>query len=49
MIKEVDVAAQGDLVVDQETLKKAGLGGHLRLIIKKGKFASCPRPRSIRK
>ena len=42
MIKEVEVVAQGDLVVDQETLKKAGLGGHLRLIIKKGEIRILP-------
>lgn len=42
MIKETAVVAEGDLVVDQETLNEAGLGGRLRLIIQKGEIRILP-------
>jgi hypothetical protein len=41
-IKEIEVVAEGNLVVDQETLDAAGLGRHLRLIIQKGEIRILP-------
>ncbi len=38
VVKEITVATKGDLIVEQETLSEAGLGGHLRLIIQKGEI-----------
>lgn len=38
VVKEIEVEAEGNLVVDQETLGAAGLGKRLRLIIQKGEI-----------
>lgn len=37
-IKEMEVVAMGDLVVDQKTLDEAGLHGRLRVIVQKGEI-----------
>ncbi len=42
IVKELEVIAQGNLVVDQETLKAAGLGERLRLIIQEGEIRILP-------
>ena len=42
VVKEIEVEAGGDLVVDQETLGAAGLGKRLRLIIQKGEIRILP-------
>jgi hypothetical protein len=41
-VKQMPVIAEGNLVVDRETLMEAGLGEHLRLIIRKGKIHILP-------
>lgn len=41
-IEEIEIVAEGNLVVDQETLDAAGLGRHLRLIIQKGEIRILP-------
>lgn len=38
VVKEKEVAPEGDLVVDQKTLQEAGLVGRLRLIIRQGEI-----------
>lgn len=38
VVKEKEVAPEGNLVLDQETLKEAGLTGRLRLIIQQGEI-----------
>jgi hypothetical protein len=38
VVKEVEVEAEGNLVVDQETLSAAGLGKRVRLLIQKGEI-----------
>lgn len=42
VVKEIEVIAEGNLVVDQEILDEAGLSGHLRLIIQKGEIRILP-------
>jgi hypothetical protein len=41
-IKEIEIEAEGNLIVDQETLNEAGLRGRLRLIIQKGEIRILP-------
>lgn len=42
VVKEIEVIAEGSLVVDQEVLEAAGLSGHLRLVIQKGEIRILP-------
>ena len=42
VVKELEVMAKGDLVVDRETLKQAGLGERLRLVIQEGEIRILP-------
>lgn len=42
VVKEIEVGAEGELVVDQEILGAAGLGKRLRLIIQKGEIRILP-------
>ncbi len=43
IVKEIEVVTDGDLVVDQETLGAANLGGRLRLIIQEGEIRILPK------
>jgi hypothetical protein len=40
--KKIEVTDKQDLVVDQQTLAAAGLGTHLRLIIRQGEIRILP-------
>jgi hypothetical protein len=42
VVKEIEVGAEGELVVNQEILGAAGLGKRLRLIIQKGEIRILP-------
>ena len=42
VVKEVEVEAEGNLVVDQEMLGAAGLGKRVRLLIRKGEIRILP-------
>lgn len=42
VVKELEIVTEGDLVVDREALKAAGLGTRLRLVIQKGEIRILP-------
>jgi hypothetical protein len=44
VIKQIDLTPQGDLIVDQDTLKEAGLMGQAQLIIQSGEIRIVPKP-----
>ena len=37
-VKDIEIMAEGDLIIDQETLNEAGLGTHLRLLVQTGEI-----------
>jgi len=47
VVKEIEVVANGDLILDQETLGAAGLGGSLRLIIQEKEIRILPDTMSV--
>jgi hypothetical protein len=42
VVKEIELEAEGNLVLDQETLGEAGLGKRIRLLIQKGEIRILP-------
>lgn len=44
VVKEMEVVAEGNLVLDRELLKEAGLGEHVRVIIRKGEIRILAEP-----
>jgi hypothetical protein len=42
LTKEIEVVSTGDLVVEREMLREAGLSGRLRLIVQKGEIRVLP-------
>lgn len=40
--KDIEIIPKGDLVVERQTLREAGLTGRLRLIVRKGEIRVVP-------
>lgn len=42
VLQELDMTTRGELIIDQRSLENAGLGGRVRLIIRKGEIRILP-------
>jgi len=47
VVKDVSVSTESNLVIDKESLKAAGLGQRLQLVIKKGEIRILPESSTV--